>query len=212
MFWFSECPGLAPLRGGPFLLGGNNTYTNLRSCSKIKHMTHEYCCARCASAGKTCCQQTEIYVTVKDLKRMGAYTSRLDFFEFRPPADPAYFASKDDPPWQQHVFRLDGTRRVLKQQPNGDCIFLTGRGCSLTLEVRPLICRLYPFTYTVTGVQTETDERCPVNSFCQGKSVLEIFGISMQTVSGWHADLYLEMMHPEGDGTDENWTDLRPAV
>ena len=136
----------------------------------------------------------------------------MDFFEFRPPADPAYFASVDDPPWMQHVFRLDGTRRVLKQQPDGDCIFLTSCGCSLKLEVRPLICRLYPLTYTVTGVQTETDERCPANRFCNGRSVLEIFGISMETVLGWHADLYLEMMHPEGDGTDENWTDLRPAV
>ena len=175
-------------------------------------MSHVNYCARCAEAGKTCCQQTDIYVTVNDVKRIGAKTSRIDFFEFRQPVDPAYLATGDDPPWQQHVFRLDGTRRVLKQQPSGDCIFLTGNGCSLELAVRPLVCRLYPLTYTVTGVLAEPDERCPVTLFCPGKPVLEAFGISMHIVRRWHADLYTEMMHPEGGGTDENWTDLRPAV
>jgi len=118
----------------------------------------------------------------------------------------------DDPPWQQHVFRLDGSRRVLKQQLSGDCIFLTGSGCFLELEVRPLVCRLYPLTYTFAGVQAEPDGRCPVNRFSQGKKVLDVFGMSMSMAFRWHADLYNEMMLPEGGGMDENWPDLRPAV
>lgn len=162
--------------------------------------------------GKTCCQQTDIYVTVNDVIRIGAFTARVDFFEFRPPGDPAYLSTGEDPPWQQYVFRLDGTRRVLKQQPSGDCFFLTEIGCSLELEVRPLICRLYPLTYTVYGVHAEPDERCPVNRYSGGMPVLVAFGMSMQTVLRWHSDLYNEMMHPEGGGTGENWTDLRPAV
>ena len=175
-------------------------------------MNQENCCAKCAQAGKTCCQQTEIYVTVADVKRIAASAARIDFFEFRPPADPEYFAAEDDPPWQQHVFRLDGTRRVLKQQPSGDCIFLTPVGCLLSQEVRPLICRLYPLTYTAAGVQPETDGRCPIRRFCHGKSPIEALGISMQTVFRWHAELYTEMMQPEGGDTDENWPDVRPAV
>jgi Fe-S-cluster containining protein len=179
---------------------------------EITHMSQELCCARCAQAGKTCCQQTEIYVTMNDVKRIAVSTSRIDFFEYRPPADPAYLAGDNDPQWQQHVFRLDGTRRVLMQQPSGDCIFLTGRGCQLSLEVRPLVCRLYPLTYTDRGIEPEPDERCPAQRFCQGQTIVEAFGFSVQEVQRWHTDLYLEMKNPEGGNTDENWTDLRPAV
>ena len=175
-------------------------------------MTHENWCARCAQAGKTCCQQTDIYVTMNDVKRIAAFISRIDFFEYRPPVSPAYFGTDNDPLWQQHVFRLDGTRRVLKQQHNGDCIFLTGIGCLLGLDVRPLICRLYPLTYTYAGLETEPDARCPVQRLNSGRTVAEAFGISIQQALSWHMDLYLEMKHPEGGSTDENWTDLRPAV
>lgn len=175
-------------------------------------MTLESCCARCAQAGNTCCQKTEIYVTINDIKRIAACTSRIDFFEYRAPADPAYLSADNDPLWQRHVFRLDGTRRVLRQQPSGDCIFLTGSGCVLSLEVRPLICRLYPLTYRDAGIEIEPDERCPVQMLCHGKTVIEVFGISMEQAHRWYTDLYLEMMHPEGGTTDENWTDLRPAV
>lgn len=175
-------------------------------------MSQESYCGSCARAGKTCCQQTEIYVTLKDVKRIAVFTSRLDFFEFRRPVDPAYLAVDDDPAWQRYVFSPDGTRRVLKQQPAGDCVFLTGKGCLLTLEVRPLICRLYPLTYTVSGVLPALDENCPVTHHSSGRPVLETFGLTMETIHRWHADLYHEMMHPEGGTTDENWTDLRPAV
>ena len=179
---------------------------------KRNNMTYQTCCARCAQAGKTCCQQTEIYVTMNDVKRIAAYTARIDFFEYRLPADPAYLGAENDPLWQHHVFRLDGTRRVLKQQPSGDCIFLTVKGCMLGLDVRPLICRLYPLTYTGGGLETEPDGRCPVKIFCHGQTVFETFDISMQLALRWHMDLYLEMMHPQGGTTDENWPDLRPAV
>jgi Fe-S-cluster containining protein len=177
-----------------------------------KCMTHESCCARCAQAGKTCCQQTEIYVTMDDVKRIAASTARIDFFEYRAPADPVYLSAENDPLWQHHVFRLDGTRRVLKQQPAGDCFFLAGSGCQLDPEVRPLICRLYPLTYTDAGLEAEPDERCPLRQLCPGQTVTEVFGISMQQALRWHMELYREMKHPEGGSTDENWTDLRPAI
>jgi len=175
-------------------------------------MTQEICCARCAQAGKTCCQQTEIYVTMNDVRRIAVSTSRIDFFEYRPPADPAYLGEDNDPHWQRHVFSLDGTRRVLKQQSSGDCIFLTGSGCQLGLEVRPLVCRLYPLTYTYEGIEAEPDERCPVKILCRERTVLEVFGISTDQALRWHMDLYREMIQPEGGDTDEDWSDLRPAV
>ena len=149
---------------------------------------------------------------MKDVRRIAVFTSRIDFFEYRPPADPAYLAGDIDPQWQHHVFRLDGTRRLLMQQSSGDCIFLTRRGCQMSLEVRPLVCRLYPLTYTGAGIESEPDKRCPVQRFCLGQTIGEAFGISMQQALSWHTDLYLEMKYPEGGSTDENWIGLRPAV
>jgi len=149
---------------------------------------------------------------MNDVRRIAVFTSRIDFFEYRVPADPAYLGSDNDSLWQHHVFRLDGTRRVLKQRSTGECIFLTESGCQLHLEIRPLICRLYPLTYTDAGIAPEPDERCPVKIFCPGQTVMEAFGINRELVLRWHSDLYQEMKSPEGGDTDEDWPDLRPAV
>ena len=175
-------------------------------------MIQENCCARCAQAGKTCCQQTEIYVTMNDIKRIAVFTSRIDFFEYRLPADPAYLGEDNDPLWKQHVFCQDGTRRVLRQHASGDCIFLTGSGCQLSLEMRPLVCRLYPLTYTHKGIEAEPDGRCSVRMLCRQENVVEVFGITMEQAERWHMDLYREMIQPQGGDTDEDWPDLRPAV
>ena len=55
----------------------------------------------------------EIYVTwVTSADR--ADTGRDDFYEFRVP-DPVYPDQDDDPIWREHVFRADGSRRMLKR-------------------------------------------------------------------------------------------------
>jgi len=91
----------------------------------------EFLCARCARHTKTCCQGTEIYTTPGDAERIAAYSGQTEFYEFRLPDDPVYAAQDDDPLWKNRVFRADGTRRVLKQLPNGDCTFLGTEGCTL---------------------------------------------------------------------------------
>ena len=62
----------------------------------------------------------------------------------------------------QNVFREDGQRRVLKQQPDKDCFFLGPQGCSLPAEARPLICRLYPFDYNADRILPTPASGCPV--------------------------------------------------
>jgi Fe-S-cluster containining protein len=203
---------LAPLAERAFSFGKNRRMRSIVGGIFAKPMSQEFCCARCAKTGKTCCQETEIYVTLNNIRRIAVFTSRLDFFEYRSPADPTYLGNDDDPQWQQYVFRLDGTRRVLKQLASGNCIFLAAAGCQLSNDVRPLICRLYPLTYTKAGINAEPDERCPVKMLSQGRSVMETFGISPQQALDWHEDLYREMIHQQGGDTDEDWTDLRPAI
>ena len=121
-------------------------------------------CARCAAQGKTCCQGREIYLTPGDVRRIAAFTGENQFVEWHQTADPSYLDQDDDPIWRQHVFRSDGSRRILRRTPNGDCLFLGPQGCRLPLAVRPLLCRLHPLTYTADNIDAEADPACPLPS------------------------------------------------
>ena len=81
-------------------------------------------CERCAGTGKTCCQGRDIYVTPGDVCRISIHVGRHDFYEFRRSQDPAYEDQSDDPLWLRFVFRPDKTRRVLKRDGTGNCVFL----------------------------------------------------------------------------------------
>lgn len=170
--------------------------------------SNECLCARCAGRGKTCCQRTEIYVTPGDVGRICKHTGHFDFYEFQAPANPAYADQSDDPVWRQHVFHADGRRRVLKHRPSGDCVFLGAEGCRLPESVRPLVCRLYPYTYTAAGIDPEPDAACPRDLLPPGRSVTEELRMPMGRALAWHHLLYEEIM---SDG-DDDWTDLRFAV
>jgi Fe-S-cluster containining protein len=156
-------------------------------------ITEEFLCARCARHQKTCCQETDIFVTLGDVQRIAEHTGRSDFSEFRSASDPVYLDQDDDPTWQQHVFRSDGTRRVLRQQPNRDCTFLGERGCVLPLETRPLICRLYPFDYTDAGVKPEPAGGCPVQLLRPAQVLLETLEMRFDDAHRWHEQLYREL-------------------
>src|SRR5688500_5670296 len=71
-------------------------------------------CVRCAAHQQTCCQTSEIAVTLGDVRRIAAHTGRQDVWEYRAPSDPVYLHHPDDPIWLETVIRPDGTRRVLR--------------------------------------------------------------------------------------------------
>lgn len=176
-------------------------------------MAQMHICARCAQTGKTCCQLTEIYVTAGDVRRIAAFSSRIDFYEYRMPVNPEYAADDSDPVWQRLVFRPDGSRRVIKHQETGDCFFLGAHGCQLPLTARPLICRLHPYLYTAEGIiDGVLDERCPSHLLEPGSTLPAALGMSLGEARGWHNALYAEIKLSDGDILNENWTDLRPAV
>lgn len=155
-------------------------------------------CLRCARQMKTCCQTREIYLTRGDLERIRDHTGRDDFDEFRRPDDPEYLDQDDDPLWRDHVFRADGSRRVLKRQASGDCVFLGQQGCELSLAVRPLVCRLYPFDYTAAGLLPQLAEGCPLELLGPGESLVEALGMRRDQAEAWHRQLYAEVQR-EGE-------------
>jgi len=165
-------------------------------------------CGRCAHQGKTCCQGREIYITPGDLRRIAAVTGELQFAEWKATVDPSYLDQADDPVWRQHVFGRDGSRRILKRQASGDCIFLASQGCRLALAVRPLLCRLHPFTYTADHIDDEPDAECPRHLLISGESLFEATHTSMELARQWHRQLYEEVLTDDHD----NRTDVRPSL
>ncbi|MCB9683475.1 MAG: hypothetical protein H6735_00375 [Alphaproteobacteria bacterium] len=142
--------------------------------------------------GQTCCQGTEILVTSRDRERIAAFTARTDFFERALPIDPVYLDQDDDPNWLVWAFDTDGTRHVLKREPNGDCGFLGHLGCTLPLDVRPLICRLHPYEYTEDGV-TGVSSQCPDEVVPPGSTIVEVLGMVPDEAERWRDQIYAEL-------------------
>ncbi len=151
-------------------------------------------CQRCAKLMPTCCQNSEIYVGPGDVDRIVKSIGRNDFFEYRHPSDPSYSPQPaEDPLWAALVFRPDGTRRVLKQSPSGDCIFLGQEGCILGVTIRPLICRLFPYEYTTSSISTQMSSRCPTALLEPGETLDQAIGLSWEETINWHRQLILEI-------------------
>jgi len=169
-------------------------------------------CGRCAASGKTCCQETDIYLTVGDIKRIACEIERIDFFEYRRPTDHLYLEQEDDPVWGAQTISINGTRRVLKQKDAGDCLFLGERGCSLSAAARPLVCRLHPFTYTMEGLAGILDPRCLTANGSAGGDLVAALGMSLSQAQAWHLQLYEEIFLNEDTAYHEDRHHLRPAV
>ncbi|MBU0987691.1 MAG: YkgJ family cysteine cluster protein [Proteobacteria bacterium] len=153
----------------------------------------EFLCARCAKKGKTCCQGHDIYITIGDTRRITDFTGSADFYEYRRPADPAYLDQEDDPVWCRYVFAPDGSRRVLKRNLIEDCLFLRKNGCILPLEIRPLVCRLHPYSYTADGISEVLTCECPLNFLGPGQTLDQALNLSAQVAERWQHMLYREI-------------------
>lgn len=154
-------------------------------------------CARCAQLQKTCCQRAEILVTRGDVARIQRHVGSDDFHEHRAPRDPAYTApDPQDPNWVLYTVRKDGMRHMLKRRPNGDCTFLQATGCVLPESVRPLVCRLYPYSYNERELLGEDGEDRPKKALApDGRSMLAVLDIQETTAEHWRRQLYQELRH-----------------
>jgi Fe-S-cluster containining protein len=153
----------------------------------------DFLCVRCARLMKTCCQTCEIYTTRGDVARIAQHTGLADFTEFRAPEKAVYADQDDDPIWRDNVFQADGTRRVLKRQAGGDCTFLGPAGCTLPLEVRPLVCRIYPYDYDAEGIADELAPGCPLELLAPGRGLIDELGMNRADAERWHRQLYEEL-------------------
>jgi Fe-S-cluster containining protein len=150
-------------------------------------------CARCARHQRTCCQDTDVFVTWGDIERIESHAGRNGFHEYRAPVNPDYLDQDDDPTWMRYVNRPDGTRRVLLQRSGGDCVFLGMQGCELPSDIRPLVCRLYPYDFDEAGIADAPAQGCPVQLLRPGRHLMEEMDMDLEEARQWHRQLYEEM-------------------
>ena len=150
----------------------------------------DFLCVRCSRRQKTCCQTCDIYTTTNDVERIRSHIGHGDFTEYRGVSDPVYLDQDDDPLWRDAVFGDGDTRRVLKKQENGDCTFLGEAGCTLPLEIRPLVCRIFPFDYTEAGLRDELAGGCPTYLLPPGVGLVTALDMHRADAQRWHAQLY----------------------
>ncbi len=115
-------------------------------------------CSRCAAAlGSSCCEVKPedrlATLTLADVERIEAHTGQPR----------ARFAEHEWMDWDEarayEARRLlfEGyfghqPRRLTLRRKNGACVFFApGQGCRLTVEARPVACRLYPFDRHADG-------------------------------------------------------------
>ncbi|MBU0992615.1 MAG: YkgJ family cysteine cluster protein [Proteobacteria bacterium] len=172
--------------------------------SEKKHI-----CAQCAGKGPTCCEGNgrDIFVTRGDVKRISMVVQDKDFYEFRKPVNHDYL-DMDDPVWTAHVFRKDQTRRVIRLNSSGKCKFLNANGCMLPTHIRPLICRLFPYQYSESGLYDELADECPKDFLSSGETLVQAIGINREDALAWHQTLYQEILWEKEDDEFEHRTHL----
>lgn len=150
-------------------------------------------CLRCAATGKTCCEIAHIPVTAGDVRRIaGAVGNDGDFHEMRPPPDDVAAMAEFDALWPR-IMDPTGRVRVLRHRPGGGCRFLGPSGCVLAMEIRPLVCRLYPFDYNDKTIKGVFAPLCPYPERKNAPLLLALLGMNRDKAEEWRTSLYAEI-------------------
>lgn len=106
-------------------------------------------CLECSKKQDTCCQKYFIYLTHGDRERIIHHTRSTDFLSEIPCTLNI----------EEHLTtgKSKVTCSLIKMEDHG-CFFLSANGCSLPLDVRPLCCRIYPYTWDRSSINGVSEE------------------------------------------------------
>jgi Fe-S-cluster containining protein len=143
-------------------------------------------CAVCSRVQRTCCQSSEPYVSRGDMDRIYNYRSLPTPYwcGFRIPPQEYLAGCRSDPAWAAKVLTPTGWRRVVLARFNGNCVFLEPTGCVLPMEVKPLVCRIYPwdfFNFKITGLSSY----CAVEARGEHQDMGEALGLTAEQAQTW---------------------------
>ncbi len=148
-------------------------------------------CLKCAAQNRSCCQHVHVYITQHDIDRINQW-GETGCFSTLMSLSGDYADDSDDPGWNRLTTNQSGQRRVICQQSNGDCYFLTPVGCRLPSAIRPLLCRIYPYSFRagqLCGISLD----CPVSLQPDWQQLLELTEMKRENAIQWLAQLYQEI-------------------
>ncbi|WP_094605228.1 hypothetical protein SPSIL_033010 [Sporomusa silvacetica DSM 10669] len=144
-------------------------------------------CAQCARLQKTCCEReaTKIALTGGDIARISQFAGQEDFYELKPVeeelkdvyANPACY-TEDDYIYVTYLFDDQGRRNILRKNPDQTCCFVTLTGCSLPHDIRPLLCRIYPYDWNDRLEIWIDGSYCPASLFKDEEDMVKKVGLS----------------------------------
>jgi len=146
---------------------------------------------RCARVGTSCCKNYQISLTTGDIQRVSDFLGHQNFFTLEPPV-PEEINPEYDPQWLPLIMESMGRVRVLKRTAEKNCSMLTENGCQLPYDCRPLICRLYPYTYTEEGI-VGIGASCPISREKDWGAILEQLDMPADKARQWLCLLYTEV-------------------
>lgn len=156
-------------------------------------------CIACARQEQSCCNHVDIFLTGGDIERISRMRPAEDFYRWAP-LTAEYEDGGGDPTWNALILNADRQRRILSHKNKGECYFLTETGCSLPSEVRPLLCRIYPYDFRESGL-CGISTSCPVATEKDWLSILEASEMHQANAQRWVCQLYAEIYADRSDLT-----------
>ncbi|OHD12762.1 MAG: hypothetical protein A2086_07230 [Spirochaetes bacterium GWD1_27_9] len=167
-------------------------------------------CDKCSKIDKTCCQLGSgvVLLTDGDIKRIINFVGQNDFWLMEEPKEylKNRILSSFDPNMRLYALSKDNKVQTLKHQANGDCTFLTEKGCILPMEDRPLYCRIHPYDFVEEVVTGITFVDCPVQYLDKKGDLPDILNVKYDDAVRWVKQLYNELK--EGKIYNENRNNL----
>ena len=164
-------------------------------------------CAECAKIQKTCCEEeiTFVGLTCGDIERISEFTGQEDFYELQAVdeelkdiyVNPLNY-SENDRIYVTYFFDSEGRRNVLKKNKNGECCFITDNGCLLPSNIRPLICRIYPYEWNDQHEIWVEAGYCPKELFKDNEDLIRKVGLSAEEAKRLVSQFYAEIMKGHG--------------
>ena len=117
---------------------------------RLKTLGEAPVCARCSARGPTCCEPEEgvalAPLTPGDRRRISHATglAPTDFTTARRLDDEERAALASEDPVLRDLVGDDGVLVSLAKKGRACTFHVSGRGCSLAYDVRPLLCRRFP--------------------------------------------------------------------
>lgn len=161
----------------------------------------QYGCAVCARSQRTCCQSSEPFASIGDISRINLYMHRNMkgsrvapwwWWGWREPSQEYIEGMRADPQWATLLPMKSGLRRVVLSSDNGNCVFLKSTGCVLPMEVKPLVCRIYPWDFVAFKV-TGLSDFCAIEAKGNHRDMGEALGLTKEMAQEWVEQLRSEM-------------------